>query len=147
MVKTVSPKAQATPRKPMPVLGKPAASTAAPQPPKTSQNVPTNSAIARVPKDIVRILLEQILLEIVYQGLRWYQENAPEDKKGPAPADGGRSGAGRLARRRQRTKAEKPLDLHPQMQPACHSQLVETNRPHACPATDFRRSRSGLPEI
>src|SRR5580700_8596989 len=52
MVKTVSPKAHATPKKPMPVLGKPAASTAAPQPPKTSQNVPMNSAAARVPKDI-----------------------------------------------------------------------------------------------
>src|SRR5580693_3102171 len=70
MVKTVSPKAQATPRKPMPVLGKPAASTAAPQPPKTSQNVPINSAIERVPKDIIVILLRQASPEL-RQGVAW----------------------------------------------------------------------------
>src|ERR1700688_4119608 len=64
MVKTVSPKAQATPRKPMPVLGKPAASTAAPQPPKTSQKVPINSAIERVPKDMIVILLRQATPEL-----------------------------------------------------------------------------------
>ena len=44
MVKTVSPKASATPRNPIPSAGNAAASTALPQPPKTSQNVPKNSA-------------------------------------------------------------------------------------------------------
>src|SRR5690348_9783449 len=44
MVSTVKPKASATPTKPMPRLGKAAASTALPQPPSTSQNVPMNSA-------------------------------------------------------------------------------------------------------
>src|SRR5579872_740935 len=48
MVKTVSPKAKATPAKPMPTAGKPAAITAEPHPPKTSQNVPKNSAAARL---------------------------------------------------------------------------------------------------
>src|SRR5215471_7480089 len=48
MVSTVRPNANATPRKPMPSAGKPAASTAAPQPPKVSQNVPKNSAAARL---------------------------------------------------------------------------------------------------
>ena len=40
MVSTVSPKANATPRNPIPRDGKPAARTAAPQPPKVSQKVP-----------------------------------------------------------------------------------------------------------
>src|ERR1700682_2902613 len=44
MVRTVRPKARATPANPMPRPGKPAASTAAPHPPKTSQKVPKNSA-------------------------------------------------------------------------------------------------------
>src|SRR5580692_7997922 len=48
MVRTVSPKANATPAKPMLTAGNPAASTAAPHPPKTSQNVPKNSANARL---------------------------------------------------------------------------------------------------
>src|SRR5579863_6293407 len=48
MVSTVSPKASATPANPMPTAGKPAASTAAPHPPNTSQNVPKNSAAARL---------------------------------------------------------------------------------------------------
>src|SRR5208283_1015188 len=50
MVKTVRPKARATPRKPIPVFGNVAASTALPQPPKTSQNVPKNSAATFLPK-------------------------------------------------------------------------------------------------
>ena len=41
---SVRPKASATPAKPMPSSGKPAARTALPQPPKTSQNVPMASA-------------------------------------------------------------------------------------------------------
>src|ERR1700685_3805622 len=44
MVSTVRPNARATPTKPMPRPGKPAARTAAPHPPKTSHAVPKNSA-------------------------------------------------------------------------------------------------------
>src|SRR6185295_18636401 len=47
MVTTVRPKASDTPTRPMPTSGNFAASTALPQPPKTSQNVPNNSATAR----------------------------------------------------------------------------------------------------
>ena len=47
MVRTVRPKASATPANPMPSVGKPAARTAAPHPPNTSQKVPKNSAKAR----------------------------------------------------------------------------------------------------
>src|SRR5215467_7360973 len=46
MVSSVRPKASATPRNPMPRFGNAAASTALPQPPKTNQKVPRNSAIA-----------------------------------------------------------------------------------------------------
>ena len=44
MVSTVRPKASDTPSRPIPTLGNAAARTALPQPPKTSQNVPKNSA-------------------------------------------------------------------------------------------------------
>lgn len=44
----VSPKAKATPAKPIPRFGKAAAKTALPQPPNTSQNVPKNSAKQRL---------------------------------------------------------------------------------------------------
>src|ERR1041384_3779283 len=44
MVRTVSPNASATPAKPIPSWGNAAASTAAPQPPRTNQAVPMNSA-------------------------------------------------------------------------------------------------------
>src|SRR5271155_1936333 len=44
MVTTVSPNANETPTRPMPTCGKAAASTALPQPPRTSQKVPMNSA-------------------------------------------------------------------------------------------------------
>src|SRR5688572_20466925 len=47
MVRTVSPNATDTPSSPMPTPGKAAASTALPQPPSTSQNVPMNSATIR----------------------------------------------------------------------------------------------------
>ena len=47
IVRTVSPNASATPSSPMPTCGNAADSTALPQPPKTSQNVPMASAIAR----------------------------------------------------------------------------------------------------
>src|SRR5688572_15848077 len=43
-VSTVNPNASETPVNPMPTSGKVAASTALPQPPRTSQNVPMNSA-------------------------------------------------------------------------------------------------------
>src|ERR1700745_1242553 len=44
---TVRPNARLTPKKPMPRAGKPAASTALPQPAKVNQNVPRNSAPRR----------------------------------------------------------------------------------------------------
>jgi hypothetical protein len=53
MVNTVSPKAKATPANPIPRPGKAAAKTALPQPPKTSQNVPMNSAKDLFESDIV----------------------------------------------------------------------------------------------
>jgi hypothetical protein len=45
MVRTVRPKANATPTNPIPSSGNAAARTALPQPPRTRQNVPKNSAI------------------------------------------------------------------------------------------------------
>src|SRR6185503_6416405 len=48
MVTTVRPNATETPSSPMPTFGKAAASTALPQPPSTSQNVPMNSATMRM---------------------------------------------------------------------------------------------------
>ncbi len=47
IVRTASPKARATPSRPTPTPGKPAASTAVPQPASTSQNVPIASAPRR----------------------------------------------------------------------------------------------------
>jgi hypothetical protein len=47
IVSNVRPNANATPRRPTPTLGKPAEITAVPHPPKTSQNVPINSAANR----------------------------------------------------------------------------------------------------
>ena len=44
IVNTERPKANETPSSPMPTCGNAAASTALPQPPKTSQSVPRNSA-------------------------------------------------------------------------------------------------------
>jgi len=44
IVRTVSPKARETPKRPIPTPGKAAAITALPHPPRTSQNVPKNSA-------------------------------------------------------------------------------------------------------
>ena len=44
IVSTVNPNAKETPRSPIPTAGKPAESTALPQPPRTSQKVPMNSA-------------------------------------------------------------------------------------------------------
>ena len=52
IVSKVRPKAKATPRKPIPKFGNAAANTALPQPPKTNQNVPKNSAVARFVIDI-----------------------------------------------------------------------------------------------
>src|SRR5579863_817205 len=58
IVRSVSPKASATPAKPIPVFGKPAANTALPQPPKTSQNVPKHSAASRRDRGILDPPLE-----------------------------------------------------------------------------------------
>src|SRR5215470_8361849 len=55
MVRTVSPKASATPANPIPRPGKAAENTAAPHPPKTSQNVPKNSAAARLLNGIANL--------------------------------------------------------------------------------------------
>ena len=49
IVRTVRPKAKDTPIKPIPTPRKAAARTALPHPPKTSQNVPMNSAVQRFP--------------------------------------------------------------------------------------------------
>src|SRR4030095_12682984 len=51
MVRTLRPKARDTPRRPIPTLGNAAASTALPQPPRTSQKVPMNSATVLFPRD------------------------------------------------------------------------------------------------
>src|ERR1700730_15827003 len=48
MVKTVRPNASETPTNPMPSVGNAAANTALPQPPRTSQRVPMNSATKRL---------------------------------------------------------------------------------------------------
>src|SRR5215472_1470437 len=50
IVSSVKPKASETPTRPTPTLGNPAASTAVPHPPRTSQNVPMNSAATRLDK-------------------------------------------------------------------------------------------------
>ena len=57
IVRTVRPKASETPSRPMPTSGNAAASTALPQPPKTSQNVPINSAATTFP--IASLLLRR----------------------------------------------------------------------------------------
>ncbi len=57
------PKAKETPANPMPSSGYAAASTALPQPPKTSQNVPKNSAMTRFEMGI-RPPLSQIEYEL-----------------------------------------------------------------------------------
>src|SRR4051812_12037873 len=57
IVSTVNPNAKLTPSRPMPTFGNAAARTALPHPPKTSQNVPMNSAIALLPKDITFLSL------------------------------------------------------------------------------------------
>src|SRR5262245_10465089 len=56
IVSTLKPKARAMPKKPMPVLGNFDASTAAPQPPKTSQKVPMNSAATFFISVIIKLL-------------------------------------------------------------------------------------------
>src|SRR5947207_3426110 len=53
IVSTVSPNASDTPSRPIPTLGNAADRTALPHPPNTSQNVPINSAIDLLPKDMV----------------------------------------------------------------------------------------------
>src|SRR6516225_3280246 len=52
MVSTVRPNASETPSKPIPTCGNAADSTALPQPPRTSQNVPNDSAAIRLERVI-----------------------------------------------------------------------------------------------
>src|SRR5580700_10483155 len=75
MVITVSPNASATPTNPMPNCGNAAAKTAAPQPPKTSQNVPRNSALIRFINDICIFLPPRrpIIAHIAAIGLRFFK--------------------------------------------------------------------------
>src|SRR3954468_23270785 len=65
MVRTVKPKARETPTKPMPRFGNPAARTAAPQPPNTSQKVPKTSAAIR--RDISMIAPHPLLVATRFQ--------------------------------------------------------------------------------
>src|ERR1700678_793803 len=57
IVSSVRPKASATPANPMPRLGKAAARTALPHPPRTSQNVPMSSAASRFERGIFELLI------------------------------------------------------------------------------------------
>src|SRR6185437_11272557 len=66
MATMVSPKASATPNRPIPTCGNAAASTALPQPPKTSQKVPMNSAASFLVNGMVDSCL-----------LRWSQPQRP----------------------------------------------------------------------
>src|SRR6185436_8248227 len=59
-VSTVKPNASETPVNPMPTSGKAAASTALPQPPRTSQNVPMNSADSFANMPHLCLLLEGV---------------------------------------------------------------------------------------
>src|SRR5947208_10888379 len=77
MVTTVRPKASATPTRPMPISGNFAAKTALPQPPKTSQKVPMNSApsffdsgMAEPPIDL-RAMVKRQAAETVPVSLLW----------------------------------------------------------------------------
>jgi hypothetical protein len=56
MVITVKPNASETPKRPMPTFGNAAANTALPQPPKTSQKVPMNSAVRRFDRGMQDLL-------------------------------------------------------------------------------------------
>src|SRR5271168_1490025 len=73
MVRTVRPKANATPTNPTLKLtpgifdGKPAARTAVPQPPKTSQKVPKNSAAARFERGIRSPALSCSVIFLVFE--------------------------------------------------------------------------------
>src|SRR5215470_18018044 len=76
IVSRVSPKARATPRKPMPrcpapgsPAGKAAARRALPHPPNTNQKVPKNSAAARLPIDIASSQFVLVLMKRMW--LRW----------------------------------------------------------------------------
>src|SRR5258708_30103334 len=58
IVRTVNPKANATPSSPIPTPGNAAARTALPQPPNTSQKVPMNSATDFLCRLIVFLALQ-----------------------------------------------------------------------------------------
>src|SRR5579863_3549080 len=68
IVSTVRPKARATPAYPMPMPGGPAASTAEPHPPNTSQKVPKNSAAARLPIGMGDLLDAQVFKPMMFRG-------------------------------------------------------------------------------
>src|ERR1700757_2529317 len=103
MVRTVSPKASATPAKPTPKPGKAAASTALPHPPNTNQKVPKNSANARLLRDMPYLRIPAIgdthlercvvgdvrflLLSIGWKSSARYPENyqPPNVKEAPVP--------------------------------------------------------------
>ena len=80
IVTTVSPNAKATPNKPMPTCGNAAASTALPQPPSTSQNVPINSAANFLESGMA---YPHYVIFRLLCGLRRKAENIR--KKSPAP--------------------------------------------------------------
>src|SRR3546814_12065414 len=72
MVNTVRPNARATPSTPIPE----AANTALPQPPNTSQNVPNNSVVERLSKDIS--ILDKTVVIIGYASSRITTGPSPE---------------------------------------------------------------------
>src|SRR5262249_53128814 len=85
IVNTVRPKANATPSNPMPTLGNAAASTALPHPPRTSQNVPKNSAPSFLPSDMYASFTE-------VQGLHHGYSRQPTAASSPAGRSVGYSG-------------------------------------------------------
>src|SRR4029078_5701051 len=70
-VTTVKPKASETPSKPIPTSGKAAASTALPQPPRTSQKVPMNSADSFANMPHLCLLLEMFAADLMPAGERY----------------------------------------------------------------------------
>src|SRR5450830_1252635 len=65
-VNTVNPNASATPAKPIPRLGKPAANTALPVPPNTSQNVPSVSAASFFAMLILFLFIKALTKPVVH---------------------------------------------------------------------------------
>src|SRR5580698_5518401 len=76
MVTTVSPNASATPSNPIPTPGNAAESTALPQPPSTSQNVPMNSARTRFDNGIKGMFVPSSLYEVICSYSESYARSA-----------------------------------------------------------------------